>query len=101
MAVEQRIEWQARGFPLPIIGYLDTITDDARIVDTKTGKQVTKKVKPSWQLQGLIYANATTLPVEFHSISRAKTPAHLHPAGVGDDMVIYPQPPAGGRTSSA
>jgi len=91
VAVEQRFEWRPEGFPLPIIGYIDTITDDARIVDTKTGKQVSKKVKPSWQLQGLTYANAMTLPVEFHSISRAKTPSIATPLESGDDMIVYPQ----------
>jgi PD-(D/E)XK nuclease superfamily len=90
VAVEQRFEWRPDGFPVPIIGYLDTITDDARTVDTKTGKQVQRKLKPSWQLQGLIYANAVGLPVEFHSISRAKTPA-ICTSLESDEMVIHPE----------
>jgi hypothetical protein len=89
-AVEQRFEWRPAGLPVPMIGYLDVISDDARIVDTKTGKQVSRRVKPSWQLQGLTYANATTLPVEFHSISRAKTPSICTPLE-SDEMIINPQ----------
>ena len=89
VAVEQRIEWQPRGFPLPVIGYLDTITDDHRILDTKTGKQVTRRLKPSWNLQGLVYSNARQMPVEFHSVSRAKTPAICTPLE-SEEMVIEP-----------
>lgn len=90
-AVEQRFEWKPEGVPVKIIGYLDVITDDVRTVDTKTGKAVSKKIKPSWQLQGLTYANATSIPVEFHSISRAKTPSICTPLE-SDEMVINPQP---------
>ena len=89
VAVEQRFEWVPTGFPVKIIGYIDTITDDHRIVDTKTGKQVQKKIKPSWNLQGLVYANARQLPVEFHSVSRAKTPAICTPLE-SEDMVVRP-----------
>jgi CRISPR/Cas system-associated exonuclease Cas4 (RecB family) len=89
IAVERRFEWHPDGFPVPMIGYLDTITDAARVLDTKTGKQVSKKVKPSWQLQGLTYANATGFPVEFHSISRAKTPS-IATALESEEMVIAP-----------
>ena len=60
-------------------------------MDTKTGKQVSRKVKPSWQLQGLTYANAIEMPVEFHSISRAKTPAICTPLE-SEEMVISPNP---------
>ena len=89
--VEQRIEWRLPGdfLPVPVIGYLDTITVDDRIVDTKTSKAVSKKVKPSWQMQGLVYANATGMPVEFHSISRAQTPSICTPVE-SEEMVIGP-----------
>ena len=89
VALERRFEWQPAGFPIPVIGYLDTITDTSRIIDTKTGKQVSRKVKPSWQLQGLTYANAWGMPVEFHSISRAKTPSIATPLE-SEEMVISP-----------
>lgn len=89
VAVEQRFSWVPPGFPIPIIGYIDTITDDHRIVDTKSGKKVEKKVKPSWQLQGLTYANARQMPVEFHSVSRAKTPNICTPLE-SDEMIVRP-----------
>lgn len=91
VAVEQRLEWWPDTFPIPIIGYLDTITDDLRIIDTKTSKQVQRRVKPSWQLQGLTYANAKQLPVEFHSISRARTPSIATPLE-SEEMMIGPNP---------
>lgn len=70
--VEARFEI-AVGLPIPVIGYVDA-WDTQRTLDTKTGKQAASKVKPSWQLQGRLYAYATGRPTEYHSISRAKTP---------------------------
>lgn len=87
--IEQRFEVAVAGLPVPIIGYLDTITDDQRVIDTKTGKRVEKKVKPSWQLQGLLYASSSGLPVEFHSVSRAKTP-NIVTAVESDEMTVWP-----------
>ena len=40
-----------------MIGYVD-VQDADRVLDTKTGKQASRKVKPSWQLQGRLYAQA-------------------------------------------
>jgi len=71
---------------VPIIGYVDVrsayemVMDNTsvwvpdRIIDTKTGKQSVSKLKPSWMLQATIYSAMTNLPVEYHSISRAKVP---------------------------
>src|SRR5262245_53358202 len=57
VAVEQKFEIPAE--PVPLIGYIDTMSADERVIDTKTGKQVQKKLKPSWQLQAVLYAAAT------------------------------------------
>ena len=40
-------------------------------------------------MQGLTYANAIEMPVEFHSISRAKTPSICTPLE-SEEMVIGP-----------
>jgi hypothetical protein len=73
VAVEQKFE--IPGEPVPIIGYLDTCTDDQRVIDTKTGKQAVKKLKPSWRLQAVLYSTATGWTSEYHSISRAARPS--------------------------
>src|SRR5262245_15382601 len=54
IAVEQ--EFRIPAEPVPIIGYIDTLTDDQRGIDTKTGKQSAKKLKPSWRLQAVLYS---------------------------------------------
>jgi hypothetical protein len=73
IGVEFKFEIDVDGVPVPILGYVD-VWDEARTVDTKTGKQSVSKVKPSWALQGRLYGWATGRPTEYHSISRAKTP---------------------------
>lgn len=74
---EQRLEWHIRGVPVPVIGYLDVVAEGGatgRIIDTKTGKQAVKRVKPSWQMQGMLYATWSGMPVEYHSLNRAAMP---------------------------
>ena len=75
--------------PVPIIGYLDTVTDDQRVIDTKTGKQVSTKLKPSWMLQAVLYATATGYDAEYHSISRAARP-RIVTAVESADMIQRP-----------
>jgi hypothetical protein len=84
--VEEKFSIDIPGVEVPVIGYLD-LQDAERTIDTKTGKQVSKKVKPSWQLQGRLYAFATQKPTEYHSISRAKTP-NIVTAMESADMVV-------------
>lgn len=88
--------------PVPLLGYVDLrsgyegpnidgtvewIPD--RIIDTKTGKQAKTKLSPSWKLQAALYAAMTSLPVEYHSISRAATPK-IVTALESDEMVYLP-----------
>jgi hypothetical protein len=73
IGVEQKFSIPVK--PVPIIGYLDTVTDDQRVIDVKTGKQVSKRLKPSWQLQAVLYSTATGFDSEYHSISRAQRPS--------------------------
>ena len=89
VAVEQKFSIPAE--PVPVIGYLDTCTVDNRVIDTKTGGQVARKLKPSWQLQGVLYSAATGWPAEYHSISRAKTPS-ICTALESDEMTVWPNP---------
>lgn len=96
------------GVEVPVIGYVDVragheVAMDTtslwvadRVIDTKSGKQAVRKVKPSWQLQGRLYAQALNLPVEYHSISRAKTPT-IVTALESEDMVVPPPTEAQAR----
>ena len=70
---EEKFSLAFPGVEVPVIGYVDT-EDADRILDAKTGKQATRKLKPSWNLQGRLYTYARKKPTEFHSISRAATP---------------------------
>lgn len=93
--VEERFEIRVPGVGVPVIGYVDT-REVARVIDTKTGKQAVRKVKPSWELQGRLYAQALNLPVEYHSVSRAKTPT-IVTALESADMVVEPPTEAQAR----
>jgi PD-(D/E)XK nuclease superfamily len=102
VGTEERFEIRVPGVEVPIIGYVDvkaghevemdttSLWMPDRIIDTKTGKQATRKVKPSWQLQGRLYAQALILPVEYHSISRAKTPTIVTGLESADMIVDVP-----------
>ena len=83
---EFKFDLDVPGVPVPIIGYVD-VWETGRTIDTKTGKQAMSKVKPSWRLQGSLYAWATGRPTEFHSISRAKQP-RIVTALESEDMVV-------------
>jgi hypothetical protein len=85
--VEEKFAIEVPEVEVPVIGYVD-VQDEGRVIDTKTGKQVSKKIKPSWQLQGRMYSFATQKPTEFHSISRAKTPTIATPLEHGEQMVV-------------
>lgn len=92
VGVEDRFEISVPGLHVPVIGYVDT-WEAERTLDTKTGKQAASKVKPSWQLQGRLYAYATGRPTEYHAISRAKTPKIV--TGLESEAMIVPVPTDG------
>jgi hypothetical protein len=88
-ATEQKFEIQVPGVEVPVIGYID-VQEEERTLDTKTGRQASRKVKPSWQLQGRMYAFATGKPTEYHSVSRAKTPTIITAVESADMIVPVP-----------
>lgn len=89
LGVEERFELWLEGIHVPLIGYLDT-REQERVIDTKTGKQVSTKVKPSWALQGKLYGIASGLPVEYHSINRAKQPRIV--TALESEAMVVPVP---------
>ena len=86
ISLEEKLFLSDPRLPVDIIGYIDLRSGyeleldnqsqwvPDRVIDTKTGKQSVSKLKPSWMLQSTIYGAMTGLPVEYHSISRAKVP---------------------------
>jgi hypothetical protein len=98
LTVESKFAVEDERLPVPLIGYIDLQVgamndkDDLvpdRVIDQKTGKQSASKMKPSWMLQSDIYCMATNLPVEYHSISRAKTPK-ITTGLESADLINYP-----------
>jgi len=104
LALEEELYIRDPRLVVPILGYIDVRTGylDAdlegggediwvpdRVIDTKTGKQSVSKLKPSWMLQATLYSAMTSLPVEYHSISRAKTPK-ITTGLESPDMVFTP-----------
>lgn len=77
---------------VPVIGFID-VQDEARVIDTKSGKSASRKVKPSWQLQGRLYSFAAQKPTEYHSISKAKTPTIV--TALESEAMVVPVPSEG------
>ena len=103
LSLEEQLYIHDPRLRVPIIGYVDVRTGYAvemdtttewvadRVIDTKTGKQSVSKLKPSWMLQSTIYGAMTGLPIEYHSISRAKVPK-ITTGLESADMVYHPDP---------
>jgi hypothetical protein len=103
VSLEEKLSISDSRLPVPLIGYIDvkaghevqmdttSIWVADRVIDTKTGKQSAAKLKPSWMLQGDLYAAMTNLPVEYHSISRAKTPK-ITTGLESSDLIVTPDP---------
>jgi hypothetical protein len=89
---EMKFTLEIPGVEVPVIGFID-VQEDERVIDTKTGKQASRKVKPSWMLQGRLYSFATQKPTEYHSVSRAKTPTIV--TGLESADMIVPVPSEG------
>ena len=92
VGTEFKFEIDLDTVPVPIIGYVD-VWEEGRTVDPKTGKQAVTKVKPSWRLQGSLYAWATGRPTEYHSISRAKQPRIV--TALESEAMVVPVPTPG------
>lgn len=74
-AVEQKISVDVHGLPVPVIGYVDVVQKGGRpIIDLKTSKSKRTTLKPEWRLQGRIYQLAYGVPVDWHVVTKAKTP---------------------------
>jgi len=101
VSLEEKLTLSDPRLPVDLIGYIDVKAGYAledsgptdwiadRVIDTKTGKQSASKLKPSWMLQGDLYAAMTQLPVEYHSISRAKVPK-INTGLESSELIVHP-----------
>lgn len=78
LAIQERIEIDVPGVPVPIIGYMD-VTETARAIELKTAAAKSTVVKPEWRIQGLVYMLAQQKPVDFHLATKTKTPGIYTP----------------------
>jgi hypothetical protein len=103
ITLEEKLTLEDPRLPVPLIGYIDlkvgteVVMDTTsvwvpdRVIDTKTGRQSASKLKPSWMLQGDLYAAMSGMTVEYHSISRAKVPK-ITTGLESADLVVQPNP---------
>lgn len=68
-AVEMRVEFPAPGIPIPIIGYIDVLTEDNIIVDFKTSKRSWNQSEADNKIQASFYAASLYLNgmIDFNS----------------------------------
>lgn len=78
VTVESRFEEHLKGVPVPIVGYTD-VEEKNRLIERKTTKTRMSKPKPQWMLQGQIYSMFADKPVDWHIVTRAKTPTVCTP----------------------
>lgn len=76
--VEERFEQKIPGLAIPIVGYID-VEERSKLIERKTVKSKLSKPKPKWLLQGRLYSLAYQKDVEWHVVTRAKTPQVVTP----------------------
>lgn len=63
------------GLPIPIKGFIDVVQVEGRpIIDLKSSKTKRTQLKPEWRLQGSIYQLHRPGSVDWHVVTKAKTP---------------------------
>jgi hypothetical protein len=81
---EARFVIQVDGCPVPVVGFIDLVTEYA-MVDLKVQGQVKTQVDHGWRIQGLVYLLARDLPMTWHSVSwagKTMTPDNDEGAGL-------------------
>jgi hypothetical protein len=90
---EQELLLDIPGVDIPLLGYVDILTDRG-VIDVKTTGYVSRKpeLQKSWKLQMNIYQLKHPMPGEFHVITRSST----NPVVVADSPLhpFYVPPPA-------
>lgn len=79
LAVEKNIRHRVSGIPVPVVGRVDVVTEEA-VIERKTAARVMREPQPHWLLQGRIYQAATGKPAVWHISTKTKLPAVYTPA---------------------
>lgn len=74
IAVEERVELEVPGVPVPLIGFFD-LAEAEHTIERKTSGRKAVVVQPQWRIQGLVYQLARHQPVHYHVGVKTKTPA--------------------------
>lgn len=75
VAVEHEFLVPLVGLPVPIKGFIDVIQVEGRpIIDMKSSKAKRTTLKPDWRLQGRLYQLERPGAVDWHVVTKAKTP---------------------------
>jgi hypothetical protein len=105
LAVEWEFSTQLEHTPVPLIGKVDVIHGDPdrigaavgvpiaeKAIERKTSKRTEKKPKTAWRFQRKVYQVAMAaelkqaLPMEFHVVTKLKTPTVLSPLTPDTDL---------------
>lgn len=73
VAVEEKFTIHIPQVPVPVIGYVDVVTEAVGI-ERKTAGRKESVPKPDWRIQGLIYQAVKRMPVEWHISAKTKVP---------------------------
>jgi hypothetical protein len=87
--MEERVDMWVPGLPIPVMGYVDCRLAGPVVWDLKTVASKTSTISGRWQLQARTYAAATGEGVEYHTVSRAQTPAVVTPAESPALLLLY------------
>jgi hypothetical protein len=77
-SVEERFEVTVPKVPVPVVGYIDVQTAESAI-ERKTAKAATRKIKPQWRLQGLLYQAIKSRPGELACVGEDEDAGRLDP----------------------
>lgn len=67
MSAERLFIAHVAGSPVPVVGYIDVTTADAKI-DLKFGRSVKSYIGPDWVIQAHLYLLADDLPMSYQSL---------------------------------
>jgi hypothetical protein len=87
VAVEHKFERHVAGVPVPLIGYVDVVTQQ-KVIERKTSKRRESKPKPDWVVQGRIYSAELCKPLEWHVSAKTQRPAVFTPL-TDPDLVLW------------
>lgn len=89
---EVEVKVDIPGVPVPVIGYIDLVQQgDLPVIDWKTASTRQSKIKPEWRLQGRIYNLAAQKPVDWHVLTKQRSPQVVTPVEAPD--LLQPHSP--------